>query len=373
MKRTAIRTFAALFCVLFAASCSVLPRGAAVSNEIIGEADNPDAGFAVYPVTRAFLPTVTHWPSVGSQNLSWIAHSHGARARAIQGGDRLSVTIWDSSENSLLTSAEQRVVDLREISVASNGTIFVPYIGRVNVAGRSSESARTLIQRRMEEIVPSAQVQISHSAGRSNSVDLVGGVNKPGPYPLPDNNFTVLSLIAAGGGVAGNITNPQIRLIRRGGIYGTSIDKLYANPRLDTLLRGGDQIIVEEDRRYFLSLGAAGTEALHPFTKDDVSAMDAVSIVGGVNDFRGDPKGILLLREYPAEAIRPGVRGPREPRVVFAIDLTTPDGLFSARKFHIQSGDLIYVSESPLNSTKTILGLVGSVFGIANTINNASD
>jgi polysaccharide export outer membrane protein len=93
-------------------------------------------------------------------------------------------------------------------------------------------------------------------------------------------------------------------------------------------------------------------------------------IVGGVNDSRGDLQGILILREYPNSAVRPGVRGPRETRVVFTIDLTSSDGLFSARNFSIQNKDLVLVTESPINNTRTILGLIGSAFGLANVISN---
>ena len=147
-------------------------------------------------------------------------------------------------------------------------------------------------------------------------------------------------------------------------IYGTSIERLYAEPRLDTLLQSGDQVIVKEDDRYFLSVGAAGQEALHPFTKDVFSAMDAVSVVGGVDDRRADPRGILILREYPVSALAAGVRGPRKQRVVFSIDLTSADGLFSARNFQVMPKDLIYVTESPVTAAGTVFGLVGSVFGL---------
>jgi polysaccharide export outer membrane protein len=349
-------------------ACSSLPRGAAVQSEITRGADKPEADFAVYPVTRAFLPTLAYWPKTGERQLSWINTSRGSTTHIIRPGDKLDMKIWDSGENSLLTSSEQRVVDLSNVVVSSNGSVFVPYVGKIVVSGKTPDGAREAIQRDLEAIVPSAQVQLSFSAGRANSVDLVGGVAAPGSYPMPDQNYTILSLIAEGGGVAPSIENPQIRLIRGASIYGTSIDKLYETPSLDTRLRGNDQVIVEEDRRYFLSLGATGSEALHVFTKDEISAMDAVSITGGIKDGRGDLKGILIMREYPASAVRPGERGPREQRVVFALDLTNSDGLFSARKFQINSGDLVYASESKLTGAQTILGLVGSVFGIFNTV-----
>ncbi len=360
----------AIFFVAFVAGCSMLPRGAAVDTEILNEVDDPGTEFAIYPVTRAFLPSVNEWPNVSERSYNWIGHSHGSTATVIRSGDTVNLRVWDSEDNSLLNGPGQPFSELVGNVVSPSGTIFLPYVGKVKVSDRTADSARLAIQRSLEAVSPSAQVQLTVQAGRKRAVDLVGGVSRPGSFPLEDADYSVLSLIAAGGGIQPGFGNPQIRLIRGHEIYGTSISALYDNPRLDTRLLGGDKIIIEEDERYFLSLGAAGTEALHAFPKGHVSALDALSIVGGVNDSRADLQGILILREYPNSAVRPGVRGPRETRVVFTIDLTSSDGLFSARNFEIQSKDLVLVTESPINNTRTILSLVGSAFGLANTVTN---
>jgi polysaccharide export outer membrane protein len=247
---------------------------------------------------------------------------------------------------------------------AAHGDIFLPYVGNVSVIGLTPDLAREEVQTAFEMIVPSAQVQLSMTEGRNNSVDLVSGVLQPGTYPMPDRNYSVLGLISAGGGISANLNNPQIRLMRDGRIYGTSVDKLLNNPQLDTLLRGGDRVFLEEDERYFLSFGAAGREDLHTFTKDEMSAMDAVSIMGGIQDSKADPKGLLILREYPASATRAGTRGPQQTRVVFSVDLTTADGLFSARKFQINPDDLVMATESPINDALTISNIIGNFFGV---------
>ena len=362
---TLIKTLFILAFGLIPAACARLPAGAPISEDILRNADAAAPEFAVYPVTRAFLPTVAEWPATGKQErLSWIGHSRGPKTQIIQPGDRLSLRIWDSSDNSLLTSSSEKEVQLSDVTVAANGSVFMPYVGNISVIGLTPDLAREQMQSALEIIVPSAQVQLNMAQGRSNSVDLVSGVPNPGTYPLPDRNFTVLSLLAAGGGVSPDLNNPQIRLLRGGAIYGTSVERLLDNPGLDTLLRGGDQVFVEEDQRYFLSFGAAGKEDLHTFAKDRISAMDAVSIMGGISDGKADPQGLLILREYPASALRTGVRGPRQKRVVFTVDLTSADGLFSARRFQIHPDDLLVATESPLNDALTISNIIGNLFGV---------
>jgi polysaccharide export outer membrane protein len=352
------------------AACGGLPRGAAIRAEVLKGADEPEADFAVYPVSKAFLPSVSEWPHTGAQKYNWLSHSHGSAAQIIRTGDTLNIVIWDSSENSLLMAPGERSTNLTNLRVAAGGTIFVPYVGKVRVADRTPDSARILLQRQLEDVAPGAQVQLSMAEGRTNSIDMVGGVSSPGNIKMPDQDFSVLAAISAAGGVNESLTNPQVKLVRGHKTYRTSLSRLFDNPKLDTRLLGGDRIIVEKDARYFLSLGATGSESQFPFNRDKVSALDALSIIGGVSDHRANPRGVLILREYPASALSAGQRGPRQQRVVFTIDLTTSDGLFSARNFYIHSGDLVLATESPVSSIGTVAGLVGSAFSLVNAVTN---
>jgi len=375
--RSFTRRGAGVVLVAALAGCT-LPRGAALRSEVLAGAGAPaPAGFAVHRVGRAFLPELASWPATGAAPAhDWIAHRPGPASATIAAGDRLSLVVWDPEENSLLSAPGQKMVDLRAAQVSPEGTIFAPYLGEIAVAGRSPEAARAHIQTYFEQIVPSAQVQLEHQPGRGNSVDLVGGVASPGSVPLTDGRLTVLGLLAQGGGVRANIANPQLRLIRGGRVWRTSLDRLAEDPSLDTTLRGGDKLIVEEDTRRFLALGATGRETEVAFPRDRLSALEAVSLSGGVNDSRANLKGLLVLREYPPEAVvspdpegRPQ-GGPTAPRTVFVLDLTNADGLFSAGRFAIHDGDVILATESAVSNVRTVFGLIGNVFGITNQISN---
>ncbi|PYE82162.1 polysaccharide biosynthesis/export family protein [Pseudoroseicyclus aestuarii] len=360
-----------LVLMLGLAGCATLPRGAGLEREVLrqprsvnGEAVPAD--FTIAPVTRALLPAYAAWPAVGEERLPWIERVDQPNQRIIAPGDTVSVTVWTTESNGLLTAGSERFAALPNMRVSSSGTIFLPYVGTVTVSGMAPETARARIEERYAEVSPSAQVQFEFTEGRQNRVSLVGGVAQPGPYPLPDQDFTVMGLIALGGGVSQGLPNPQIRLQRGGRIYGTSVERLLETPRLDTTLAGGDMIYVEADDRTFLSLGAAGTEAMHRFNQDEITAIEAMAMIGGLSDFRADPKGILILRQYPPEALRPSQQGPQTERMIFTLDLTSADGLFSAGEFLIRPDDVIYVTESPITSVRTVFGLVGNVFGLVN-------
>ena len=371
--RRFISSFGVLLAFLIVASCS-LPRGAGFEAEVLA-ATRDDTGqivedFGVAPVTRDFLTQYASWPTVGEPHLGWINRQPDAPNRIIGPGDKVAITVWNTETNSLLSAPGQRSVNLGPITVSPSGFIFLPYIENVRVAGMSPDRAREMLQERFTGIIPSAQVQLEMTEGRLSTVSLIGGVGRPGTYPLVDQSYTVLALLAEAGGVNAGLNNPQIRLVRGDAIYGTSVSRLLASPNLDTTLRGGDRIYVEADARYFLSLGAASRQALHPFPRQDVSALDAMAIIGGISPSRADPQGILILREYPTSALRQDGTGPAFTRTVFTIDLTSTDGLFSAGQFLIRSGDLVYATESPLTTAQTILGVIGSTFGLYNQISD---
>lgn len=369
-----IRTWLAnLLCVsVMLFGCSV-PRGAGLQTEVLAaqssaKSDKQLPDFAVFPVTKTGLPVIADWPAAAGGGQSWIGRKQQTASLIIAPGDSVSITVWDAEENSLLAGPGQKVTQLQPMQVSSGGSVFLPFVGDMRIAGMSPDGARKRIEARYAETIPSAQVQLSVVAGRANTASLVSGVANPGTFPLVDRDVTLLGLLSQGGGVQSDLINPQVRLFRGSAVYGISLSRLYDDPSLDTTLQGGDRVIVEAEKRYFLSLGAAGTEALHLFPKDRVTALDALAIVGGVQDERANPKGILILREYAAKAVKSDGSGPPQKRVVFTVDLTTADGLFSAGQFAVMPGDLVYATESPVSSAKSVFGLLGTVIGVASKL-----
>jgi polysaccharide export outer membrane protein len=224
---------------------------------------------------------------------------------------------------------------------------------------------------RLQKIIPSAQVILTAVAGARNSVHVISGVANPGSVALVDTSMTVTSVLAQSGGIPANILNPQINLQRSGKIYKISAEKLLSDPALDTTLIGDDKIFVRPDSRYFLSLGAAGREAVIDFPHDTVTTLEAMSLIGGVNQDAANPKAILVLRAYPAAAVSmTAEKGPPKAQMVFGFDLTNADGLFSAASFVIQDRDLVLVTQSPLVNAAVAARLVTGMFSGSRLVYN---
>lgn len=371
MQNSMARAVAAVL-MLVLAGCNQFPSGAAVRTDIEREVARDDSGFAFYPVTRDLIPEVKAWPPVNTENHDgWPRRTEGSDGSLIAPGDGLTISIWDSSENSLLTPSGQPQTTVGPLMVSPSGRIFLPYVGDVRVEGMSVDRARERIQEELEPISSSAQVIVTQETGRRNSVDLVAGVAQPGTYPLPSRNRSILAVIAEAGGIPGGMNNPRIKLQRGSKVYSITAETLYDHPEADSILAGGDKIIVEEDDRYFLALGASGQEQQVYFNDDEVSALDAIAQIGGLVESAADPEGILILREYPQSAVVPAAeKGPPEQGVVFSINITSADGLFAARHLQIMPGDVIMATESPVNSIQKAFQLIGSAFGLVGRVDN---
>ncbi|PIE06854.1 MAG: polysaccharide biosynthesis protein [Rhodobacterales bacterium] len=336
-----------------------LPAGAPLQSQILAQADAEDPSFEVVEVTQANLRQLRKWPATGWRgHYRWLTAGGGGPTNLVRADDRINLVIWDSQDNSLLASPGARATNMADLVVSPGGTIFVPYVGEVVLGGLSPQAARQVVQREIERISPSAQVQLTVVPGTTNSVDLVRGVQKPGPVPLPSRNFTILNAISAGGGIGTNLRNPLVRLIRDGKTYEIPAERLLSDGVHNIALRGGDKVIVDEDQRRFVIAGATG-DRLVQFNREHITAMEALSMAGGLSESRADPGGILILRDYPASAVRADGRGgPPKQQVVFNVNLTTADGLFAAREFEIHPDDLVMVTEAPMVAGIQILNLV---------------
>jgi polysaccharide export outer membrane protein len=289
----------------------------------------------------------------------------------IRPGDVLGLTIWENVDDGLLSGQAQSATLLEEVQVDGSGFIFVPYAGRIRAAGNSPDSIRRIITAKLEDQTPDPQVQVRRMAGDGSTVSLIGSIGAQGVYPIERPTQTLATMLANAGGVTIEPESAQVTVIRgkmRSRIW---FQDLYDFPELDIALRGGDRILIEEDTRAFTALGATGGQARVPFAAQNLSALEAIAQVGGLQSATADPTGIFVFRNEPS-VVANAVLGRDDligaQRMIYVLDLTKPNGMFQARDFVIRDADTIYVTEAPYTQFVKVISALTSPLGSVNSV-----
>jgi polysaccharide export outer membrane protein len=286
----------------------------------------------------------------------------------ISAGDTLGLTIWENVDDGLLASAGTNSTILEEVQVDGSGFIFVPYAGRVKASGNTPEALRRIITDRLKDQTPDPQVQVRRLAGDGATVSLVGAIGGQGVYPIERPTRTLAAMLAQAGGVTIEPEIAQVTVIRGNHTGKVWFQDLYRHPRFDIALRGGDRILIEGDTRSFTALGATGSQSRVPFESQTLSGVEAIAQVGGLLSTSSDPTGVFILRNEPADIAntvlgRNDLQGAQ--RMIYVLDLTKPNGLFTARDFSVRDGDTLYVTEAPFTQwSKVISALTGSLTAV---------
>jgi polysaccharide export outer membrane protein len=365
------RAVAVLAAVSVVAACG-LPRSGPNKREIFaGSVLQQGDAFVVLVNDRVTRATAVV-PALGFSSAFRNAGLIGSDI--VNPGDVLSIQVFENvRDEPLLSTAGERVSILQEVQVDGSGFVFIPYAGRIKAGGQTVEGVRTAIARALDAQTPDPQVRVSRVAGDGSTVSVSGGVGAQGVYPIERSTRTLSAMLARAGGIA---IEPDVALVRvtRGGQTGQIwLQDLWDNPSLDIALRPGDRIVVEQDRRAFVALGATGAQTRVPFDTQTLSAIEAIAQVGGLNTNFADPTGVFVFRTEPEE-IAKAVLGRDDlvgdQRFVYVLDLTQPTGMFHARDFVIRDGDTVYVTEAPFTQFQKVLSAITGTSAAAGSISS---
>ncbi|WP_456071333.1 polysaccharide biosynthesis/export family protein [Falsigemmobacter faecalis] len=360
-------------CVIALAGCG-LPRSGPSKNEIFAGSVMKQGDAFVVSVNDRVTRATAVVPDLSFPQS--FAAAGRVTADRINPGDVVSLSIFENvKDEPLLSVAGERLSVLTDVQVDDQGYIFVPYAGRVKASGRTPDQLRTAITKELESQTPDPQVMVARAAGDGSTVSVSGGVAAQGVYPIERPTRSLLGMLSRAGGVAIQPSVAQVRVTRGATTRKVWLQDIYENPQADIALRAGDKIVVEEDRRAYVALGATGTQTRVPFDTRTLSAIEAIAQVGGLNTYLADPTGVFVFRNEPAGIAnkvlgRSDLQG--DQRMVYVLDLTQPMGMFHARDFVVRDGDTVYVTEAPyVQWQKTLSALTGAT-SAADSLRSAS-
>ena len=277
-------------------------------------------------------------------------------------GDMITVTIWEASSGGLFSSpaaleklsAGANSATIPEQVVGRDGSITVPYAGRVQVAGRTPRAVQEVVQRALEGKAIQPQVLVTDNKPISSTVTIGGeGIGVAQRMPLTVKGDRLLDVIAQAGGVRMQVNEIYVLLQRGGVTERVPLARVTEDPRENIFMRPGDVVTLVRDPQTFIAQGATAGNAEVPFGNDSLTLAQALVKAGGLNDFRADARGVFVFRyEQPSvlRALRPEspfAHAEGKVPVVYRVNLQDPNSLFMQQRFQIANRDLIYVSNAP--------------------------
>ena len=139
----------------------------------------------------------------------------------------------------------------QEYQIASDGTVDLPYIHTVKVAGLEPQQVSRLVRDRLvaDKILTDPSIVVSVKEYKSKSITVLGQVQKPGSFPLTPG-LTLLQAVSQAGGFTSIANKDRVNLTRqsKGGrkTVVLSVDAITDGRSPDLHLQAGDSIYVHE-------------------------------------------------------------------------------------------------------------------------------
>lgn len=246
-------------------------------------------------------------------------------------GDELNIRGWGTID-----------IDFRA-TIDRNGTINIPTIGSVVLAGVKAGDAETVIRNAVARLYKGVTVSVNFGQLRAITVYVVGQASRPGTYTVSSLSTLVTALFASGGPNAnGSMRRVQVK---RGGKVAAELD-LYSfiakgDKSADIKLLDGDTIYIPPAGGYVALVGKVNSPAIYELKNNSDSIGSLLDFAGGL-PVVADPRRAYLERIDPNK---------NHPRSVEEFALNT-DGL----QRPLKNGDVLnVVSITPDFSNAVVL------------------
>jgi polysaccharide biosynthesis/export protein len=203
------------------------------------------------------IPSQNTQPVVANHNgAGGYANGQAAMAASTDAGQTSSgfasagAADYRISQQDILQISVFQVNDLNTaVQVGQDGNITLPLVGKVQVAGRTTDEAEQIIAGKLrQKYLQSPQVSVAVKT-YGKRITVSGSV--AGPRVLSDDGNTTLSQAIANAGGVAEIGNPERVHIAKSKdqhvqdeIY--NLDDIQAGKAQDPLLKGGDIVVVEQ-------------------------------------------------------------------------------------------------------------------------------
>ncbi|TWI56588.1 polysaccharide export outer membrane protein [Pseudomonas duriflava] len=360
------RTFTlALLSSLLLQGCVWAPGQYLHRDELKNSGTVEGAKVELIPITSSYLLSHDASKPQASTNLDELL-KYRPEAYRVGKADLLYITVWDHPELTAPSGAQQQI-DANGRLVRPDGTIFYPYVGTVNAAGRTLEEIRKTISTRLATFIDNPQVDVSVLRFGSQKVTLSGAFTKGDSIPLTTVPITLPEALGQAGVDTDSADLSGLTLVRDGKEYQIDTDTLNRkNSKLYGIyLKDGDSIhLPYNDNRKVFVLGEVNNPLATSFKTTSLSLMDALGQAGGLSQETADADEVYVIRGA-ADFQAPGAKAQ-----VFHLSASSPAAFVLAQHFALQPQDVVYVGPAGITRWNRF---ISQLLGSSNVISSAAN
>ena len=301
---------------------------------------------------------------------TWLQENIPFTLDMILPGDQLTITVYENISDGLFGSLGGPTI-ISELRVDTDGMFVFPYAGPILAAGKTTGDIRNAIFNRLAEQTPDPQILVRRLPGTTASISILGDI-AGGTFPFDGTTRTLLRAISVAGGVGEKPEATSITLIR-GNRRATMLAARLLDGSIDDVnLHPKDVLIVERSSAQFVALGYIGAQALIDFPKKDLSLIEALGLIGGLNPTISNPSGVFIFRHEDRNTMLELGHKIEEPqaRIAYGLDMRNPGAFYTASNFMVKDNDVIYVTEATFSRLRSILNPLQSTAGLVEQVSN---
>jgi polysaccharide export outer membrane protein len=352
--------------------CSIVPGTHISTSQLNNHSDGQNLAINLVPISAALIKEIkiknkqseAQYDSALQQKISQYTYKVGV-------GDVLNITVWDHPELTIPAGQFRSAGETGNV-VHPDGTIFYPYVGKIQVQGKHVTQIRGLITQKLGEYIEAPQIDVSVAAYRSQKVFVSGAVAQPANIPITNVPLTLLDALNACGGMSPDADWRSVVLTTDGeGGANKEVLDLYALYQQGDMSQNrllGPSDIVHVPRNDGLKVFVMGDVIKAETQRIDRSGLtlaEALNNAGGVNEASASAKGIFVLRASQAE----------DKLVdVYQLDASTGSMLVLSTQFELQPLDIVYVTSAPIARWSRVVAqfipTIRGLYEIDRTIND---
>lgn len=186
-----------------------------------------------------------------------------------------------------------------EVRVDENGSITIPLLGNVRIAGLSqSQAEQRLASLLGANLLQNPQVSIFIKEFTNQRITVEGAVKQQGVFPIR-GKITVLQAIALAGGFDGQARKESVALFRKVGdrnrVYYLDVDLIRDGKVNDPFVMNDDRIVVQKSQNERVTVeGEVNKPGVFTLV-EPTTILQTIALSQGLSSL-ADPKKVVLFR-----------------------------------------------------------------------------